>query len=96
MTKFGHRIGSLRVARNLSLSDAAYLTSIPVLNLQAIEEGIQIPTEEMVKDLARAFETDEEDLLQLWRSSPEQPVAPAAPTEPSLSPEAEERRIFET
>jgi cyanate lyase len=91
---FGYEIGSLRVAKDLRHWELAYLTGIPALNLQAIERGKEVPTEEMVKSLAKELKTDEEALLQLWRSSYEQPIAPALPTEPSLSREAEEHKFF--
>ena len=87
MNKFGYKIGSLRIAKDLELYQAAYLTGIPSLNLQRIEDGTQIPTEEMVKDLAKAFEADANELLQLCQ---EQHVSMA----PSLSREAEEHKFF--
>jgi cyanate lyase len=67
-----------------------------MLNLEAIEGGREVPTEKVVKALAKWLVTDEEALLQLWRSSYEQPVTPALPTEPKISPEAREREIFGT
>jgi plasmid maintenance system antidote protein VapI len=91
---FGCEIGSLRVDKDLRHWELAYLTGIPALNLQAIELGEEVPTEEMVKSLAKEFGTDEEALLQLWRSSYEQPVAPALSTEPKISREAEEHKFF--
>jgi cyanate lyase len=91
---FGSEIESLRVAKDLWYWKLAYSTGIPVLNLQAIERGEEIPTEEMVKSLARELKTDEEALLQLWRSSYEQPVVPALPTELKISREAEEHKFF--
>jgi transcriptional regulator with XRE-family HTH domain len=91
---FGYEIGSLRVAKDLRHWELAYLTGIPALNLQAIELGKEVPTEEMVKSLAKELKTDEEALLQLWRSSCEQPVTTTAPTEPKISREAEEHKFF--
>ena len=91
MNKFGYRIGSLRVAKNLELYQAAYLTGIPSLNLQRIEDGTQIPTELMVRDLAKAFEADADDLLRLCQ---EQHVTLESQTEPRISREAEEHKFF--
>jgi transcriptional regulator with XRE-family HTH domain len=93
---FQDTIKSLRVANDLSLWQVASSTGITRLYLERTEGGEVVPPEEVVRLLAKVLKTDVDDLLQLWRSSCEQPVAPATPTEPSLSPEAEERRIFET
>jgi transcriptional regulator with XRE-family HTH domain len=96
MRSFKDTIKSWRVEKDLGLHQVAPLVGITRIYLERIEEGKAVPPQDVVRALAKVLETDEESLLQLWRSSCEQPVAPATPTEPSLSPEAEERRIFGT
>jgi transcriptional regulator with XRE-family HTH domain len=91
---FGDTIKSLRVEQDLPLKETAYLVCVTPINLQTIEEGKEVPTEKVVRALAKWLVTDEEALLQLWRSSYEQPVAPTTPTEPKLSREAEEHKFF--
>jgi transcriptional regulator with XRE-family HTH domain len=102
MRSFGNTIKSLRVAKDLSLHKTARLVGATHFYIDRIEEGAVVPTEGIAKKLAKSLARDAEEegaLLQLWRSSCEQPTAP---TEPSLSPEAdallhdEERQIFET
>jgi transcriptional regulator with XRE-family HTH domain len=94
MKSFGHAIKSLRVAKDLSLRQAASLVGVTDLYLDRIEESGAIPPGEVVKELAKALETDEDTLLQLWRSSYEQPVDSDTPTEPKISQEAEEHEFF--
>jgi HTH-type transcriptional regulator, competence development regulator len=91
---FGDTIKSLRVANDLLLWQVASSTGITRLYLERIEGGEVVPPEEVVRLLAKVLKTDEEVLLQLWRSSCEQPVNPALPTEPKISQEAEEHKFF--
>jgi transcriptional regulator with XRE-family HTH domain len=94
MRSFKDTIKSLRVANDLSLWQVASSTGITRLYLERIEGGEVVPPEEVVRLLAKVLKTDEDTLLQLWRSSCEQPVNPAAPTEPKISREAEEHKFF--
>lgn len=87
--EFGDTIKSLRVAKDLGLHEVAPLVGVTRIYLERIEEGAAVPPEEVVKELAKAFEADADELLRLCQ---EQHVALA----PISSPEAEERRIFGT
>jgi transcriptional regulator with XRE-family HTH domain len=69
MKSFGDTIKSLRVAKDLSIREAAGLLGVTHLYLDRIEKGFEIPPKEMVKNFAAAYEMDEGALLELWHSS---------------------------
>lgn len=107
---FGSSIRQYRLGV-LSLKDTAFKArtsnlkvQISGFDLEDIENGKTIATPEAALALVELLVPDEkkEELMELWRSSCEKPVAPALLAKPSISPEAEallhdeERKIFET
>ena len=88
---FSDTIKSLRVSKALWLWQVASSVGITKLYLERIEEGSVLPPEEVVRDLAKFFETDANELLQLCQ---EQHVSMAPQTAPRISREAEENNFF--
>lgn len=85
MNKLGHTIKSTRVAMDLSLSDVAQRVGITAIQLDSIENDKEIPSEEILRALARVLGAG--DLLELYRTTLAQRNAQLA---------VEEQRIFRT
>jgi transcriptional regulator with XRE-family HTH domain len=88
---FKDKIKSWRIDKDLGLHQVARMARVNRIYLELIEKGEAVPTEDVVKKLAKVLGKDEE-ALELWQS--EQPKAPELPTEPNISPEAEEDKFF--
>ncbi|MFZ5569733.1 MAG: helix-turn-helix domain-containing protein [Thermodesulfobacteriota bacterium] len=56
MNKFGEQLKSLRESKNLALTEASRLLSIPQSRLVELERGIRIPTPGQVERLEKFFQ----------------------------------------
>lgn len=66
MNQFGERIKELREQRNLLQRHIAHKLNIDTPMLSKIERGERKAKREQVPILAKALETDKDDLLSLW------------------------------